>query len=174
MSAGDSVVIAPYSPAWPHVYARARDAIVAALGDLLVGIEHVGSTAVPGLGAKPVIDIMPGVAHDTALGRCIAPLQGLGYEYVPAFEDEMPFRRYFRKPATAQEHAIHVHVVVVGDAFWDDHLLFRDYLRRHPAVVAQYEQLKRTIARTATDGEAYQDAKAAFIASVMREAYGSL
>ncbi len=172
MCVGDPVMIAPYSPGWPHAYAR--DAIVGALGDLLVGIEHVGSTAVPGLGAKPVIDIMPGVADDSALGRCITPLQGVGYEYVPAFEDEMPFRRYFRRGATAHVPAAHVHVVIAGGAFWDDHLLFRDYLRRHPTIAARYEEIKRAIARTATDRESYQEAKVDFIAPVLRDAHGSV
>jgi GrpB-like predicted nucleotidyltransferase (UPF0157 family) len=116
------------------------------------------------------MDIMPGVAVESALDRCVAPLQHLGYEYVPAFEEEMPFRRYLRKPARGQEPAVHVHGVVVGAAFWEEHVLFRDYLRQHPRVAAQYAGLKRAVAQTASDREAYQEAKADFIASVLREA----
>lgn len=133
-------------------------------------IEHVGSTAVPGLATKPVIDIMPGVAQEAALSRCIRPLQQMSYTYVPEFEAELPSRRYFHKRGSAEEPAFHVHVVAVGRAFWVDHLLFRDYLRAHPASAQQYERLKRELASTVGDAEAYQDAKTAFIESILQRA----
>src|SRR5690349_12006489 len=95
MSSPQPVVIVAYNEDWPAVFAAAKPRIEQALGPG-ARIEHVGSTSVPGLGAKAIVDIMVGLPIEDAIDSSVAPLQALGYEYVPEFESEMPYRRYFR------------------------------------------------------------------------------
>lgn len=89
------IEIVDYNPVWPVRFAKEKASLLEAIGDWAMVIEHIGSTAVPGLGAKPIIDIMLGVHRLADARYCIAPLAAIGYEYVPQFEDEMPERRYF-------------------------------------------------------------------------------
>ena len=112
--------------------------------DATVRIEHVGSTSVSGLGAKPMIDIMLGVEHLAIVESRTPQLAAAGYKYVPELEAEFPERRYFRKPPSgARTH--NLHAVEVGSSFWSRHLLFRDFLRTHPEVAAQYVALNRLL-----------------------------
>ncbi len=149
---GKPIIIAPYDAAWSRRFEAECELIYATCGrESFVRIEHVGSTAVPGLGAKPIIDLMPGLRTLDDAPPLIPLLDRIGYEYVPAFEqpngiDEgMPFRRYFRKDIDG-ERAFHMHMVATDGDFWSTHTLFRDYLRAHGDVAAAYEQLKREIA----------------------------
>jgi len=164
--AGGPVVIVDFDRRWPALYERARAELLTAVGPWLVAVEHVGSTAVPGLAAKPVIDIMAGLRSLGAAAHCIPRLQALGYEYVPPFEAELPERRYFRRNAGAvRTHQ--VHMVETSSEFWERHLLFRDYLRAHPETAAEYAALKRNLAARFRDQrEAYTDAKGPFIRAV--------
>jgi len=151
--AGKPIVIADYDPAWPQMFVDERALIYGTVGrELFVRIEHVGSTAVPGLAAKPIIDMMPGVRSlDDVTPDVIARLAGIGWEYVPEYEranaiDEgMPERRYFRKDRNG-ERAFHMHVVEHGSEFWVRHLRFRNYLRYFPEDRDAYANLKRAIA----------------------------
>jgi len=152
MTTGKRIVIADYDPAWPAKFEAERDLIVRTCGaGAFVSIQHVGSTSVPGLAAKPIIDMMPGVRSLDDAPPLVPLLESIGYEYVPEFEHDtpsgpgMPFRRYFRKDANG-ERAYHLHMVEVGSEFWVDHLLFRDYLRAHPDAADEYAHLKRKIA----------------------------
>jgi GrpB-like predicted nucleotidyltransferase (UPF0157 family) len=132
-------------------------------------IEHVGSTAVPGLGAKPVIDIMLGVSALLEVEARIAQLGSRGYEYVPEHEAQLPARRYFVKPPT-RPRTFHLHCVVRGSDFWQSHLEFRDFLREHPEMAAAYLELKQELAaRFRTDRVAYTDGKSAFISSILEK-----
>ncbi len=151
------------------MYAEEAARLVEAMGALLISVEHVGSTAVPGLAAKPIIDIMAGVRRLAYADRCIRPLEGLGYEYIPEYEEFIPARRYFRKgPAPARTH--HLHIVEKRGAFWEETLQFRDTLRRRPDVARAYEELKRRLARQwAHDSWEYTEAKAPFIQSILAE-----
>jgi GrpB-like predicted nucleotidyltransferase (UPF0157 family) len=131
------IIIADYDPRWPRLFAEERAMLYAAcLPGAFERIEHVGSTAVPGLAAKPVVDMMPGVASLDAFAPNIPRIQALGYEYIPQFERDtaagpgMPFRRYFRKDVDGQR-AFHLHVVEKGSGFWKEHLMFRNHLRFH-------------------------------------------
>jgi GrpB-like predicted nucleotidyltransferase (UPF0157 family) len=161
-----TIVISDYNPIWPDLYAHEERRIVDALGDLLVAIEHIGSTSVPGLAAKPRIDIMPGVASEADLDRVIEPITGLGCEYIAKWEDEMPSRRLFSRETSGEQIACNIHVVVFGGEFWERHLLFRDYLRRNPDVAAEYERLKRDLAPRFTVSNEYARAKTDFITSI--------
>jgi GrpB-like predicted nucleotidyltransferase (UPF0157 family) len=130
-------------------------------------IEHVGSTAVHGLGAKPVIDVMVGLPALVEVEGRIPALEAAGYEYVQEYEKQLPERRYFRKPRLGPR-AFHVHCVIKGNDFWIRHLAFRDYLRAHPESAVAYYNLKRDLAMRFTKEE-YTQAKMPFIEDVLSE-----
>jgi GrpB-like predicted nucleotidyltransferase (UPF0157 family) len=153
---GRPIVIADYDAAWVRRFEEERAMIYRACGrEAFVRIEHVGSTAVPGLAAKPIVDMMPGVRSLDAFMPLVRTLESLGYEYVPEYEKPipelndpgMPFRRYFRKDIDGVR-AYHMHTVAFGSEFWRDHLLFRNYLRVHPHEAQAYADLKRKLADT--------------------------
>lgn len=162
--------MAEYDPKWPILYEEEKGRILAVIGRKVVAIEHIGSTAVPGLGAKPIIDIMVAVSQLADADQCIQPLQIIGYEYVPEYEASIPERRYFRKgPSGARTH--HIHMVELSSDFWERHLLFRDFLRAHPEVAKKYYELKKELAaKYGPDHDAYTDAKVSFIESVLDKA----
>lgn len=166
------VTIVEYSPAWPELFEREKRLLGSVVGQDVGVIEHVGSTSVVGLAAKPIIDIMVGL-YDFSLADALVPgVVGLGYKYVPEYEDVMPFRRYFKR-GTGGGATHHVHMVAKGGEFWERHLLFRDYLRAHPEVAAEYAALKKGLAaREWNDRSEYTDAKTAFIKDVEEKARG--
>jgi GrpB-like predicted nucleotidyltransferase (UPF0157 family) len=164
------IVIVDYDLRWPTLYEEERARILAAIGPYITAIEHVGSTSVPGLGAKPVIDIMLGVQRLADADLCIEPIQNLGYIYVPEYEDEIPGRRFFKKLLADGTHTHHLHLVETSSAFWEEHLLFRDYLRTHPETAWDYERIKRNLAPHFNNGNDYSHAKTDFILSVLTQA----
>jgi GrpB-like predicted nucleotidyltransferase (UPF0157 family) len=155
--------LSAYSPMWPAVFDIERARLQAIFGADAALIEHIGSTAVPGLGARPIIDIMLGVPALAIVERAMPRLASEGYRHVPELERATPQRRYFVKPDGQPGH-FHLHAVVVDTPFWRDHLAFRDALRADPALAAQYSKLKqRLAARHPNDREAYSEGKGAFI-----------
>jgi GrpB-like predicted nucleotidyltransferase (UPF0157 family) len=164
----EPVEIAEYDPAWPVAFERERARINDAMGGHTVAIEHVGSTAVPGLGAKPIIDIMIGLRGLDDVDECVGPLEALGYEFKGEFG--IPGRFYFRK-IVAGNRSRQIHMVQHGSAFWERHILFRDYLRENPQAAREYEDLKvRLAAEFRTDREGYTEAKTEFIRSAEAKA----
>ena len=170
-SVDDPVVVVPYNEAWPSLFEEERARIERAIGPWVEEIEHVGSTAVPGLAAKSVVDIMVGVKSLDNTPILVERLEAVGYEYVPEFERQMPQRRYFRKLRRGRR-THQIHLVERSDAeFWDRHVLFRDYLRRHPGVAEEYALLKHEFSgRFREDRAAYTEAKTLFIREVVRRA----
>ena len=167
---GRSIVITGYNPQWPLLYEEEKSRILATIGYHVVAIDHVGSTAVPSLGAKPIIDIMVAVHRLADAESCIVLLSTSGYEYVPLEEAGIPERRYFRK-GTPQARTHHLHTVERISEFWERHLLFRDFLRAYPEVVQQYYELKKELtAWCGSDREGYTEAKTSFIESVTARA----
>jgi GrpB-like predicted nucleotidyltransferase (UPF0157 family) len=165
----DPVIIVDYDPRWVDTYEAERRLIIDAIGPWLAGIEHIGSTSVPGLAAKPIIDILVGVRSLDDARHCIAPLAAVGYVYKPELEATMPERRYFNKGPQSDHR--HLHMIEIGGTFWLEHLLFRDYLRTHPETAAAYAALKCDLAaHYVADREGYTDAKTEFIRSVVRAA----
>lgn len=163
----ESPELSAYSPMWPAIFAIEHGRLGAIFGADAVVIEHIGSTAVPGLGAKPIIDVMLGAPALSIVERKIASLEADGYRYVQEFEKSMPERRYFVK---AQGHPgyFHLHAVVYGSPFWKRHLAFRDALRADEALAGEYWKLKRRLAaRFPNDRGAYTDAKSEFIRTVI-------
>ena len=169
MAGEDPIILVPYEEAWPSLFEEERARIEGAVGPWVEEIEHIGSTAVPGLAAKPVVDIMVGARSLEDSSTLVGRLEAIGYEYVPKLERQMPFRRYFRKLAGGRRtHQIHL-VERSDAAFWDRHVLFRDYLRAHPEVAEGYSRLKYEVSeRFREDRAAYTGAKTDFIAEVVR------
>ncbi|MHB8246795.1 MAG: GrpB family protein [Acidimicrobiales bacterium] len=165
----EPVEIVEYDPSWPSMFADEAARIAGALGDQLLGIEHIGSTAVEGLAAKPVIDIQVGVRSLGATPRLVEAMGRLGYAYVPELEAEMPNRRYFRKTAGGiRTHQVHL-VERADTDWWDRHVAFRDWLRSHPEDAAAYAALKDELARAhRNDRHAYTDEKTGFIDTIVK------
>jgi GrpB-like predicted nucleotidyltransferase (UPF0157 family) len=158
-----SFVVAAHSPAWPRLFLVLRDELQTAFAATHVDIEHIGSTAVAGLSAKPVIDILVGAASLADIEARIPALQVAGYDYVSRYESELPMRRYFVK-SPPDSLRVHVHAVVRGGDHWHDHLAFRDALRTDADLRERYQALKLDLAqRFAHDKSAYTEAKGPFI-----------
>lgn len=166
-----TIQILDYDPSWPALYAVERDRLLSAIGAWIADIQHVGSTAVMGLAAKPTIDIMIGVhSLASADAHCIPAIIALGYDYIYQYETDTPERRYFQKLSAHGQHTHHIHLVLIGSDWWERHILFRDYLRAHPATADAYAQLKRQIALETTDHHTYTDAKTDFIRGIEKQA----
>ena len=168
---GETIKIVDYDPQWAILYVEEKRRILEVIGHIIVGIEHVGSTAVPNLGAEPIIDIMVAVPHLSDAKKCIEPLRGIGYEYVPEHEASFPEGRFFHKGHFPKERHYHLHIVERTTDFWKEHLVFRDYLRAHPEVAQEYYELKKRLAiKYTSDHDAYTTAKTPFIESVIAKA----
>ena|SRR5450432_1229640 len=166
--------IVPYDPDWPTAFDAEARRLRNVLGALALRIEHNGSTAVLGLGAKPIIDIQVSVAALQPLASYAEPLRRIGYVHVPHSDDS--FCPFFHRPEQ-WPHSHHLHVVAAGGAEERRTLAFRDYLRNHPAVARAYENLKRDLASriaatTNESREAYAQAKTDFIERVIEVALG--
>ena len=169
---GEQVSIQSYDPAWPESFRRERDYLMSCLpNDLLGRIEHFGSTAVPGLAAKPIVDMLVEVSDLEATKARIVPLlEAQGYDYfwrATKGEDGPPFYAWFigRDPAT-RVRTHHIHMVEPDFPHWES-LAFRDHLIAHPEVAREYEALKRSLAvEHGHDRVAYTRGKADFIERV--------
>jgi GrpB-like predicted nucleotidyltransferase (UPF0157 family) len=164
------VTLLPYCEDWPRRFREAREELLALFADPKMLVEHIGSTAVPGLSAKPVLDLLLGAVSLARIEAAIPALEARGYAYVPKYERELPERRYFVRDAdgNGRRLRIHLHAVVTGSPIWRQQLHFRDALRADPVLRADYDALKRRLAfEHAGDKSAYQDAKAPFILAVM-------
>jgi GrpB-like predicted nucleotidyltransferase (UPF0157 family) len=170
----EPIVVVDYDARWPALYEQEKAQILKIIGSRIVAIEHVGSTAVPGLGAKPIVDIMAGVCILPDAEGCIEPLKNIGYKYVAEYEASIPERRFFhRGPSDIPNQHFHLHMVERSSNFWKRHILFRDYLRTHPEVAQQYCRLKKELAaKHGADRDAYTEAKTSFIESVVSHACG--
>ncbi len=171
----EEVAVVPYDERWPILFEMEKNHLRASLPEDLVGrIEHFGSTAVPGLAAKPIIDLLVEIADADSARRNIVPiLEGQGYDYFwrPAFGDDgPPFYHWFIKRDASGRRTHHLHMVEGDSELWD-RLLFRDYLIAHPVVAAEYADLKiHLAAEHGGDRLAYTQAKSEFIVETTRRA----
>ena len=165
------VEVVDYDPSWPALFDAECALLHRTLGEVAIAIHHIGSTAVPGLAAKPIIDILMEVADLNALDAAAGGLARIGY--AAKGEYGIPGRRYFPKGGERRTH--HVHAFASGDVGLFRHLAFRDHLRAHPAVARDYGRLKRSLALSCgNDLSRYCDGKDAYVkaleAAAMREA----
>jgi len=165
------ILVVPYSTVWPAEFVREKQRLIEAIGAWMVDIEHIGSTAVPGLAAKPTVDILIAIDSLENSAHLITPLKKLGYTYIPEYEVDLPERRYFSKGSCAED-AFHLHIVEKDTTFWRRHIAFRDYLRSHPVEMQQYARLKIDLAdQYQADRSGYTDAKTAFIKAIEEKAF---
>lgn len=162
------VRVVPPDPAWAEGYRRERALLMPVFGPLLVELHHIGSTAVEGLWAKPILDLMPVVTSLEAVDRLDPELEALGYQCMGEFG--IPGRRYFRKGGDERTHQLHI-FGVSSEKDIARHLAVRDYLRAHPQTAEKYGELKRALAaRFPYDIESYCDGKAAFMKELEKAA----
>jgi GrpB-like predicted nucleotidyltransferase (UPF0157 family) len=167
---GRHIQVVPYDPTWPDLYLAEIVRLAPIFGDELVAFYHIGSTAIPGMSAKPTIDILIVVRDIASVDTLHAPMVALGYQ--PKGENGIPGRRYFRK-GSDDLHTHHVHVFQADSPEVDRHLRFRDYMRTHPEQAQAYADLKQDLARRfPQDAESYTSGKGSFIQQIDRQAQG--
>lgn len=173
----EPVVIVPYDPEWPRTFELLREVLLRALGDLAVAVEHVGSTSVPGLPAKPIIDIDVVIRSRDDLRDVVQLLAVLGYRHQG--DIGVPGREAFareggdapRDGGGRRWPAHHLYVCASDSKELRQHLVFRDWLRSNPAAVTEYAMLKRHLADVyGDDRDGYSDAKTDFIEAALKEA----
>jgi GrpB-like predicted nucleotidyltransferase (UPF0157 family) len=165
--------VVPHDPAWQAAYALEARVIARALAQLPHEVEHIGSTAVPGLPAKPVIDVMVGVANYERFGEIREALDAVGYVWDPTAERDEPARKVFRKgpPDPRQLRSHHLHLTIKGSNYWRRILAFRDQLRRDPAAAAEYAEVKvETLQTCGGDSRAYTRGKHDVVKKIERAA----
>ncbi|WP_188190761.1 GrpB family protein [Nonomuraea sp. SYSU D8015] len=164
---GDRIEIAGYDPAWPREFAALGRTLREALGDVAVRIDHIGSTSVPGLAAKPVLDVQISVRSFEPLEAFKAPLEALGL--VHRADNPELTKRYFREAPGSRR--THVHVRELGSFSQQLPLLFRDYLRAHPAAADEFASAKRRCAAEFGDErQKYVAAKEPYVWEILRQA----
>lgn len=161
--------LVPYHPGWPAAFEAERQRLIEALGPLALGIEHYGSTAVPGLAAKPILDILVGVAPLENWQLCHAPLIELGYDY--AATAGVAGHYIFGRGRDLTERRSHlVHVVLFGGESWTQNLAFRDALKADPELRDAYFGVKQAAVEAAPDSRGrYNELKQDFIAEAKRK-----
>lgn len=163
-----AVRIVDYDPRWPEMAAGEIVRIEAALGGQAMRIDHVGSTAVPGMAAKPIVDLQVSVAAIGPTERYALPLEDLGYLFAP--DQDSPDLHFFGKPA-ARPRTFHLHVCAAGSDHEMRHLALRDYLRAHPDEAARYAEVKRELVdERPGDRLAYIEGKADYVAALEERA----
>ncbi len=163
----EDVHLHAYDLAWPNVFSLERARLLSLFPDTFADIQHIGSTAIPGFAAKPIIDILAGVDSIETAHALAEPLCQNGYTTSAAFNATLTDRQWFMRWADGHR-THHLHVVVHGATPWNDHLGFRDVLRKSSDIAARYAALKSTLAHQyVNDREAYTEAKAAFVRSVL-------
>lgn len=161
------VTLQEYDHKWVELFNNAKKEIIEAIGENDVFFEHIGSTSIPGAVAKPEIDIMVGVDNIKNAEKFIKPLEEIGYLYFKRFEEFEPERRYFRK-SDGIIPLVHIHMVEKGSEFWNDRILFRDYLRRSPELVWRYNKLKKELVeKFKGDRNDYSEEKDKFVIRIL-------
>jgi GrpB-like predicted nucleotidyltransferase (UPF0157 family) len=163
------VRLVEYDARWPALFAAEQRRIRDQCGTLALRLEHVGGTSIPGMCAKPVLDIAAGRPRDSSTRDYVAALKQAGYEH--RGEQGVPGRQFFRR---GQPRAYHVHLVEEGGPLWRDYVAFGDYLRAHAEAARHFADLKRVLAaRFPQDREAYMNAKSSHVQEILRLASGA-
>ncbi|QBK04919.1 GrpB family protein [Hylemonella gracilis] len=164
----EEVRLFPHDPAWPQAYAAERLRLLSVLPGVFIDVQHVGSTAVPGLAAKPIIDILASVTSMAVAESVIAPLCAVGYTTSAEYNATLSDRKWLMRWADGRR-THHLHVAVHDGPVWREWLRFRDALRAQPALAARYAEWKADCAgKHPRDREAYTQAKAEFIRAVTK------
>jgi GrpB-like predicted nucleotidyltransferase (UPF0157 family) len=163
-----SVRVVPYDPDWPIYFQAERDLLRSTLGASVLEIRHIGSTAIPGMPAKPILDILAAVGNLADVSDFIDPLLKLGYE--DKGDGRVAGRRYFVK-GTEEARTHHLNFYEMNSPGWTTHILFCEYLKSHTEVAREYAELKENLANLfPTDRTSYADGKKSFVAAVVEKA----
>lgn len=166
----EEIALVPYDASWPDIFAAERDRLMSMFAEELIEVQHIGSTAVPGLQAKPVIDILAGVQSMAVADALVKRLCCSGYTTSAEFNATLPLRRWLMRWADGHR-THHLHLVIHGGREWLEHLQFRDKLRSNPQLAHRYSEFKSHLAaKHRTDREAYTNAKSEFVRSVAGDA----
>jgi GrpB-like predicted nucleotidyltransferase (UPF0157 family) len=161
-----NIDVGPYQSGWKDLYEREADLLRSALGENAQCIEHIGSTSIPGVVSKPIIDIMVAVVSLTHAAKLIHVLEALGYEY--RTPDTVPERMFFAKEPTPEYRTHHLNLTPQGSGFWKSQIAFRDYLRTHAQIAAEYGDLKVRLAEIyAHTHQLDRDGKTEFVSRVL-------
>ena len=161
-----NITVVPYQSGWIELFEREADLLRSALGDKALYIEHTGSTSIPGLDSKPIIDITVAVVSLTQAKKLIPVVEGLGYEYKP--HDTIPERIYFAKESAPEYRTHHLNLTQLESGFWKTQITVRDYLRAHDQIAAEYVDLKKRLAETyAQTGQLDREGKTEFVTRVL-------
>jgi GrpB-like predicted nucleotidyltransferase (UPF0157 family) len=164
------VLLSDYNEQWPVLFEKERELLIETISNKNVQIEHIGSTSIKGLIAKPVIDIMIGLKNPEDMNDIRKKIISIDYSYIKEYEIIMPDRRFFRKIKN-KITTHHIHMVEINNEFWQRHLAFRNYLRVNPEVAEEYGNFKLKLSeREWTDTNEYAEAKSKFIKPVEKEA----
>lgn len=166
----EEVKLHGYDPSWPAAYVAEHERLLSLLPGVFVELQHIGSTAVPGLPAKPIVDILAGVESMAVAESVAESICTSGYTTSAEFNEALSDRKWFMRWANGHR-THHLHVVVHDGKLWHERLRFRDALRSKPDLAAEYAALKTELAeRHTTDREAYTDSKAEFVRFVLGDA----
>jgi GrpB-like predicted nucleotidyltransferase (UPF0157 family) len=168
---GGAIEVRDYDPRWPTLFDEECSRLRGVFGSMAVAIEHMGSTSVPGLAAKPIIDLLVGVQSlPDAKSVCVEPLRVMGYTHITAYEAWLPAELFFRKGIPGP-WTHHLHVMELSNPRWEEYLLFRDYLRSHPETASAYGSLKKSMALAFKDDiEGFRNSKHSFVVNVLAKA----
>ncbi|MGB2762332.1 MAG: GrpB family protein [Minisyncoccales bacterium] len=162
------VKLSPYVPEWKRLYKKEEKLLCSSIGKYIEDIQHVGSTSIPGVKSKPIIDIAIGVKSLRIGRKCIKPLEKLGYEYKG---DAGIAGRHFFAKGSKMNRIYYIHIEKLNDKLWKNHIVFRDYLRRHKEAIKEYNKLKEKLAKEHKDDrDTYTIKKATFIQRILRKA----
>lgn len=161
-----TVVLEPHREEWHQLFAAERDRILYAIGDHNLPVEHIGSTSICGIVAKPILDIMAGTpAYEPEL-PFVMELGNIGYEYKG--ENGVPERHFFGKGVP---RTVHLNIVRYGGQFWQSHIAFRDYLKQNENAAREYARLKLSLSKQfPNDRESYTNGKLAFVERILADA----
>ena len=160
------IIIEPYNSSWETNYKEESQHLENSIKESGIRIEHIGSTAIKGLGAKPIIDIMIGLKDFSKADVYVPKIVSLGYQYISKFEDVMPYRRFFIKEINGKR-TCHIHMVEQETEFWVRHLKFRNHLRNDNEDRDKYFELKMNLSKKEwNNSNEYADAKSEFIKSI--------
>ncbi len=160
-----TVKLVPHSPQWRDYFESEKARLQESLGEYVVDIQHIGSTAIPTIRAKPIIDMMAGLRRMELWQACVSPLEAMGYEPYVGPVDLPDWHLFIKNQNGRKTH--HVHLVPWNGDFWTSRLLFREYLLRHTEVAEKYEELKLQLAeRYPNNRAAYTRDKGDFVRAI--------
>ena len=161
-----NITVVPYQSGWIGLFEREADLLRGALGEKALSIEHIGSTSIPGLDSKPIIDIMVAVESLRQATKLIPAVEALGYEHRP--HDIIPDRIFFVKEPSPEFRTHHLNLTPLESKFWKNQIVFRDYVRANDQIAAEYVDLKRRLAEIyARSHQLDREGKTEFVSRVL-------